>query len=137
MAEFVETVDLQAPASEVWAVVGKFASFGDWHPAAAAATVETTAEGTIRTVTIAGGERLIDRLESNDAGAMTLRYSWVEGGLPVDSMVSTLTVSPREEGSTVVWKVEYEPERGEAAKAADVVEALVASGLQGLKKRFK
>lgn len=135
MAEIEETAELHAPPPEVWAVVGDFAAFGDWHPAGIAATVENRAEGTIRTVTIAGGERLIDRLVSIDPATMTISYSWVEGALPVRSLETTLSVTPSEEGSTVTWRARFEP-AGDEAKAADVVEALVSSGLQGLKKRF-
>lgn len=137
MSEVVESVDLQAPTEEVWALLGQFGSFADWHPAGTAATVETTGEGTVRTVTIAGGERLIERLVSEDPAGMSLTYAWIEGALPVESMESTLTVSPREEGSTVTWRVEFQAAKGEKSKAADVIDGLVASGLQGLKKRFK
>ncbi|MGE0212940.1 MAG: SRPBCC family protein [Parvibaculaceae bacterium] len=136
MAEIVETVELRAPPDEVWALVGDFATFADWHPAGSALTVETRGEDTVRTVTIAGGDRLVEKLESQDPEARVLSYSLVSGPFPVTSLVSTLSVAGGEDTSTLTWKMSYEPKRGETSKAREILEALAESGVQGLKQRF-
>lgn len=136
MAEISDTVELRAPASEVWAMVGDFSAFAEWHPVGTAVTVEKRGDATVRTVTIAGGDRLTEKLGSIDADAMTLSYSLVEGPLPVENMDSTMTVAPLDDQSTVTWRMNFEPKRGEAANARAVVEELVTSGLEGLRKKF-
>lgn len=136
MAEIIQTAELHASPDEVWALVGDFASFADWHPAGTAVKVETRGEETLRTVTIAGGERLVERLEARDAEAMTLGYGFVSGPFPVVSLTSRLAVTGGEETSVVTWTMRYEPKRGESAKAREMLEALAESGLQGLRQRF-
>lgn len=136
MGEIIQTVELHAPPDEVWALVGDFATFADWHPAGTAAKVETRGDDTVRTVTIAGGERLVEKLDVQDPEAMTLGYSFVSGPFPVASLKSTLSVTGDEEKSTVTWTMRYEPKRGETTKAREVLEAVAESGLQGLKQRF-
>lgn len=136
MGEVIQTVELLALPAEVWALIGDFAAFADWHPAGTAVKVETRGEDTIRTVTIAGGERLVEKLDIEDPDAMTLGYSFVSGPFPVASLKSTLAVTGDEEKSLVTWTMRYEPKRGETAKAREVLEAVAESGLQGLKQRF-
>lgn len=136
MGEIIQTVELHAPPGEVWGLVGDLATFADWHPAGTAVSVETKGEDTIRTVTIAGGERLVEKLDVESTEAMTLGYSFVSGPFPVLSLKSTLAVTGEEDKSTVTWTMRYEPKRGETTKAREMLEAVAESGLQGLKQRF-
>ena len=69
MAKVSMTTDLNASADQVWKLIGGFNALPDWHPAVEKS--ELTEEGQMRTLSIAGGGTIIEKLEKVDDGAHT------------------------------------------------------------------
>jgi carbon monoxide dehydrogenase subunit G len=102
----VESIDIAAPPEKVWALVGDFAGWQKWHPAIEDSTADKgNAVGSQRRLKIKGRKFLDERLESYDAGTMTIKYR-ITGGdaLPVTNYSSNITISKKNDGSTIVWQ---------------------------------
>jgi hypothetical protein len=102
----VETVEINAPADKVWALVGDFAGWQKWHPAIESSTADKGNEaGSVRRLSIKGGKFLEEELETYDAAAMSVKYRIKSGdALPVTNYSSTIKVSSAGAKCTVEWR---------------------------------
>lgn len=128
---------LAAPAAEVWALIGPFDGLANWHPAVIACHSSGSGEGQEREVVVVGSIRLKERLVAQDDAAMRCRYVLVDGPLPVEGYVSTLSVSDNgDETSTVTWSAEYQLAGAPEDVARDAIGGIYDAGLQSLGDRF-
>jgi hypothetical protein len=102
----VETIEINAPADKVWALVGEYAGWQKWHPAIESTTADKGNEvGSTRRLSIKGGKFLEEELELYDAAAMTLKYRIKSGdALPVTNYSSTIKVIAAGSKSAVEWR---------------------------------
>lgn len=71
--------DLNAPAQEVWDLIGAFNSLPRWHPLVAECTLEKESSGAVvRRIRLHDGTIILNRLtEHSDAGrSYTYKNSW-------------------------------------------------------------
>lgn len=104
-----ESIVINAPAAKVWAVVGDFNGLDKWVPPVEASTATAgNTVGSERTLSITGGEKLVEVLEAIDPATMTLRYRMHAPNikvLPVNNYSSSIMVTPQGAGaSKVTWK---------------------------------
>jgi len=143
-----ETVEINAPADKVWAVIGNFQDMS-WHPAVA----KTEGSGgndanATRTLTLTSGGTIEEKLISNDPAKKVYKYEIVKVDpkvLPVNNYSSNLSVKGEGDKSTVEWKGAFyrgfmnndpPPELSdEAAKKA--VTDVYRGGLDALKKKLE
>ena len=98
-------IGIDAAPADVWAVVGDFGGLL-WMPGIEACTFE----GDVRTISMMGME-IKEQLKGRDDTARSIAYSIVEGPVPVDSHLATITVHDGAGGgSRVTWQVDIEPE---------------------------
>ena len=98
-------IEIDAAPGDVWAVVGDFGGLL-WMPG----IEECTVDGDVRTISMMGME-IKEQLKSRDGAARAIAYSIVEGPVPVDSHLATITVHEGDDGgSRVTWQVDIEPE---------------------------
>lgn len=101
-----ESIEIDAPAEKVWALVGDFAAgWPKWHPAIEASSADKgNAVGSIRHLNIKGGKFLDELLTDYDAAGMTLKYRIKSGdALPVTNYSSIVKVSSTGGKCTVQW----------------------------------
>lgn|SRR5690606_5108303 len=102
-----ETVEIDAPADKVWAVIGNFQDMS-WHPAITKTEGEgDSAAGAKRTLTLTGGGVIHEELLSHDAEKKSFKYSITEVDvkvLPVNNYTSTLSVTEENGKSVVNWR---------------------------------
>ena len=91
MAKVSMSTNLNVSADQVWNMIGGFNALPDWHPAVEKS--ELTQEGQTRTLSLAGGGTIIEKLEKVDDNARTYTYSIIDSPLPVANYTSTITVS--------------------------------------------
>ncbi len=143
-----ETVEINAPASKVWAVIENFQDMS-WHPA-----VEKTVgeggndKGAKRTLTLQGGGLIHEALLKHDAERMMMKYEITEVDvkvLPVKNYSAMLSVKSEGDTSTVTWKGAFyrgflnndpPPELNEAA-AKKAISGVFRGGLDALKKKLE
>ena len=143
----VETIEIAAPPSKVWAFVGNFGHLS-WLPGVARTEGEggITPELAKRKLILASGAVIEERLVQYDATAMSLRYliEHVDFSvLPVGNLSATLTVRPVASGSVVEWKSQFyrafpggnPPEQFTDEVAVKAVSTLFKSGLAALKAK--
>ncbi|RMD60526.1 MAG: SRPBCC family protein, partial [Alphaproteobacteria bacterium] len=58
--------NLKVPADAVWRVIGNFNALAEWHPAVVKSETREEDGATVRTLTLAGGGQIVERLEARD-----------------------------------------------------------------------
>ncbi len=104
MPRWQRTIDVDAPASATWDLVGDPTSVPRWYPKYETADVS----GGQRILRNADGGELVETLDDRDDAACRYSYSVISGA-PVSSYRASFEVQEREGGSRVVWTVEAEP----------------------------
>jgi uncharacterized protein YndB with AHSA1/START domain len=104
MPRWERTIDVDAPASSTWDLVGDPTSVPRWYPKYETADVS----GGQRILRNADGGELVETLDDRDDAARRYSYSVISGA-PVSSYHASFEVQDREGGSRVVWTVEAEP----------------------------
>lgn len=105
MAEGKTEVTIDRTPDEVWAVVGRFEGLDEWMPGIDSCEMD----GDVRKLSSQGME-LHEKLMARDEDARTLSYSLVEGPIPIEHHLATISVQPEGEGARLVWSFEVEPD---------------------------
>jgi hypothetical protein len=143
-----ETVEINAPADKVWAVIGNFQDMS-WHPAVAKleGSGGNDANAT-RTLTLTSGGTIAEKLIQNDPAAKHYKYEITHVDpkvLPVNNYSSTLSVKGEGDKSTVEWKGAFyrgfmnndpPPELNDEA-AIKAVKGVYRGGLDALKTKLE
>jgi len=85
--------EIDAPAVDVWKVVGDFGGIGRFMDDIESVDVEGEGVGAVRTLHLADGARVVETLTAWDGEAMRYSYSISESPLPVDGYEATIAVS--------------------------------------------
>lgn len=144
----VSTIEINAPADKVWAVIGNFQDMG-WHPA-----FEKT-EGTggndvgaTRKLTLKGGATIDEKLIKYSAEDKSVAYEITAVDVkvvPVTNYASTLSVRGTADKSIVEWKGAFyrgyvnndpPPELSDEA-AVKAITGVYQDGLAALKKKLE
>ena len=98
------------PADVLWGMIGDFGDTGKWSGRPPEACIrDGDGIGALRTLTLADGRVIVDRLEAQ--GEYYYSYSIVTSPLPVRSYRATMTVAPLTDYSSVfTWSGNIEPE---------------------------
>lgn len=143
-----ETVEINAPADKVWAVIGNFQDMS-WHPliAKTEGTGDNNPNAT-RVLTLKAGGELHETLLSNDPAKMIYKYELPHVDpkvLPVNNYSSSLSVKGDGAKSTVEWKGAFyrgfmnndpPPELNDEA-AVKAVKGVYRAGLDALKAKLE
>jgi Polyketide cyclase / dehydrase and lipid transport len=97
------------PVDELWALIGDFSDVGKWTGRPREAYLpEGEGIGSLRTITLADGGKILDRLEA--VGAYFYTYAIVHAPLPVSSYRATMAVAPVDPvSSQLTWSGTLEP----------------------------
>ncbi|MBC7513715.1 MAG: SRPBCC family protein [Herminiimonas sp.] len=104
-----ESIVIDAPPAKIWALVGDFNGLDKWvPPVEASSATNGNTVGSVRTLSITGGEKLNEVLESYDAAGMKLGYKMREPNtkvLPVNNYSANITVAAQgASASKVTWR---------------------------------
>jgi uncharacterized protein YndB with AHSA1/START domain len=98
--DFTVQVDVAVPPHQVWDLAGDPARIHEWF----APVVSTRVEGDLRTVEMASGAVLVERLVDRDDSALSYGYEVQEGIPRLTSHRATIWVTPAARGSRVHWR---------------------------------
>ncbi|MBN6775760.1 SRPBCC family protein [Pseudomonas granadensis] len=101
MATASATIDIPASADQVWQLIGGFNTLPDWLPLITESTL--TDGGRVRSLKIADGGVVIERLQTFDNAAMTYSYSIEQAPFPATDYLATLKVEAQGQGARVTW----------------------------------
>lgn len=135
MTKVSMSTDLKASADQVWAMIGKFNALPDWHPSVEKS--ELTEAGQTRTLSLVGGGKIVEKLETIDDNARTYTYSITDSPMPVANYTATIKVTGSGDSATVEWSSEFDPV-GNASpeEAMKMVQDIYQAGFDNLKKMF-
>ena len=155
-----QQIKINAPAAEVWAVVGDFFTLDKWHPAILKSEKidDKTRKLSLETE---GKVTLTEVIKKLQPEKMKLKYKIVDMAiiekfdfngievmrktLPVDTYSSTLQVIPDGDGSVVTWIGKFyrgymlnppTPEGMDDASAIATIESVYVAGLENLARQF-
>ena len=144
----VSTIEINAPADKVWAVIGNFQDMG-WHPAFP--KTEGTggnAAGATRKLTVKTGGTIEEKLVKYSAEDKSLAYEITAVDVkvvPVSNYASTISVRGTADKTIVEWKGAFyrgyvnndpPPELSDEA-AVKAINGVYQDGLGALKKKLE
>jgi len=134
MASVKVSERIEAAAKDVWELLRDFGGVQRFSPGIEACSVDGEGVGSVRTLTLAGGIRLQERLERFDDAGRTLQYSIVGGPLPFEGYLSTLSVVEEENGCRIEWGSRFEPRGVSEEQARTLVEGIYRGGIAGVRQ---
>jgi len=122
------------PVDELWALIGDFGDTGKWSGRPPEGCVqEGEGIGALRTLTLADGRRIVDRLEAQTANSYS--YSIVTAPLPYKSYRATMAVAPIDAASSrFTWIGEFEPQGMSDEEAIAFTKSIYAMGIGLMQK---
>ena len=139
---FVSTV-IDAPATQVWAVIRDFNGLPGWLPAVAESRIEQNARpdqvGCVRNFSLRDGGRIRERLLALSDFDFSMTYAILESPLGVEDYVATLRLFPVTDGDRCYaeWTAEFGcPPAREAELVNLVGRTVFMGGLKALQARF-
>ncbi len=137
MSKVNTSTKLPVAADLVWQTIGSFSNIAQWHPGIEKSE-ETTQDGaTIRTLSLAGGGAVVEKLETLNDKERSCTYSIVSSPMPLSNYEATLKV--RADGPmscTVEWSSEFDAEGASENDAAAAVRQAYEAGFENLKRMF-
>lgn len=127
---------INAPAADVWAVIGDFNALPKFVEAAVESSVDGEGIGTVRTITLPDGAKLLERLEAYDAEKMMVKYSILKGPLPVADYMSVMQLNPTDAGCELEWSSAFNAAGASDEEARTTLEGVYQMGFDGLAKIF-
>ena len=128
--------NLPVPAQAVWSVIGGFNSLPEWHPAVEKSETESEGGAKTRTLTLAGGGKIVEKLESANEKDRSYSYSILSGPLPVADYTATIRVLDAGSGCTIEWSSDFTPSGAPESEAAAAIRGVYEAGFENLKKMF-
>jgi hypothetical protein len=125
MLRVFQTIEIQAPADEVWRVAGRLEGIADFHPEVSAASVH----GDYRRCTLVDGREVLERIVDHSVVHRFYTVELAGGDPPFDGYRVCLAVRGHGDHSHVDWDVELAAECTDAGceRARSVDEAAQAA----------
>ncbi|HVK80185.1 MAG TPA: SRPBCC family protein [Verrucomicrobiae bacterium] len=122
------------PMEDLWALIGDFGDTGKWSGRPPEGCVqEGEGIGALRTLTLADGRQVVDRLEAQTANSYS--YSIVTSPLPYKSYRATMAVEPIDASSSrLIWAGEFEPLGLSDEEAIAFTKSIYAMGIGLMQK---
>jgi hypothetical protein len=137
MTKVAMKTTVNASPEKAWDVLGDFNGLPRFVAAVSESVVRGSGVGAVRTLTLAGGGQIRELLEAFDPDGRTLKYSILDGPLPVKNYLSTVRVTPTGDGrADIFWSSTFEPSGAGEAEARQAIEGVYQLGFDGLHKLF-
>ncbi|MEQ8832965.1 MAG: SRPBCC family protein [Miltoncostaeaceae bacterium] len=98
--DFTVSVHAAVPPHQAWDLAGDPGSIHEWF----GPVVATRMDGDIRTVEMASGAKLVERVTEGEPGELSYSYEVLEGIPGLTSHRATLWVSAADRGCTINWR---------------------------------
>ncbi|MFO1047953.1 MAG: SRPBCC family protein [Geminicoccaceae bacterium] len=124
-------------ADALWQAIGSFAAIGQWHPMMERVDSNGETKGSLRTLRLIGGAKLVERLEEVSPTERLYRYSILESPLPISNYFSEIRVKDNGDGSsTVEWSSDFNVNTSSERDVVKTVQEVYQAGLDNLSKLY-
>ena len=124
-------------ADALWQSIGSFAAIGQWHPMMERVDTDGETKGSLRTLRLIGGAKLVERLEEVSPTERLYRYSILESPLPISDYFAEIRVKDNGDGSsTVEWSSDFKVNSSSERDVVKTVQEVYQAGLDNLGKLY-
>jgi len=135
-----KNVTVNASPETTWKMIGDFNHLDVWHPVVVASKLmsgDSQSVGAIRLLTLGDGATITEELLANNNALRSYTYAITVSPLPIADYVSTITVSPAEDGkTTVTWSSSFDASGATDEEAIKTISGIYDAGLNSLDKHF-
>lgn len=136
--ETTRWVDVEAKPDAAWRSLGDYCGVAAWHPDVKGCTVRRDDGVTVRTLTLADGGTVAERLVDWNDRSRSYTYRLVEGPLPIVDHQSSIYVRRHGDGSRIYWSGSYAAAPNvPGGRAWSSTRQFYDAGLQALAGRLK
>jgi NADPH:quinone reductase len=135
---------IDAPITQVWAVLREFNSHIDWHPAIAKSVIENREPedqvGCIRAFTLQDGNQLREQLIALSDEDCVSTYCILDSTIPLKRYVASVRLKPVTDGQRTFWHWQstFDTPPGQEAALSDAVgNGVYETGFQALREYLK
>lgn len=136
-ANLSRSTEVNATPATVWSAIGAFCAIKDWLPPVGMC-IEDGKTPPVRTlVTKDGKASFVEKQTARNEAEHSYSYAFISSPLPVTNYASTIKVTAKGEGvSIVTWTGTYTPDSGKEKDASDALNGVYEAGLAAIKARF-
>jgi hypothetical protein len=136
-ANLTRSMEVNATPAAVWSAIGAFCAIKDWLPPVGIC-IEDGKTPPIRTlVTKDGKAAFVEKQTARSDAEHSYSYTFVSSPLPVTNYTSTIKVTAKGEGTSVVtWTGTYTPDSGKEKDANEALNGVYEAGLSTIKAKF-
>lgn len=135
MLSVSETIELKAPAAEVWTTIRDFGSADRYVAAVERCDLSRGDDGIERVLHLKGGGEVRERLVLSSDEDQALRYTIVDSPLPVADYISIVRVDAIDDGRCrVTWASTFEARDASDSDAQAAIAGIYQMGFDGLKQ---
>ena len=137
-ATLTRSIEVNGAPSAVWSVIGAFCAIKDWLPPVGMCIEDGKSPPTRTLVTRDGKASFVETQIARDEKGYSYSYAFVSSPLPVTNYKSTIKVTARGDGvSVVTWTGAYTPDAGKEKDAMDALNGVYESGLAAIQAKFR
>ena len=135
MAHTVATLEIPASPEQVWQLIGGFDSLPDWLPFVAKSELSEGAR--VRSLILADGGNVVERLEAFNQQERTYSYSIIKAPFPIVDYLSTITVLETDQPNvSIVEKGRFTPVNVSDEEVIALFTKIYSDGLKDLRNNF-
>lgn len=137
-ANLTRSVEINETPSAVWSVIGSFCAIKDWLPPVGSCIQDGKSPPTRTLITKDGKASFVEIQTARDEKEYSYSYAFLSSPLPVTNYKSTIKVTAKGNGvSIVTWTGTYTPDLGKEKDALEALSGVYEAGLAGIQARFK
>ena len=136
-ASLSRSMEVNGAPAAVWSAIGAFCAIKDWLPPVGMCIEDGKTPPTRTLVTKDGKAAFVETQTARNDREYTYSYMFVSSPLPVTNYSSTIKVTAKGEGSSVItWTGTYTPDTGKEKDAGEALNGVYEAGLSTIKAMF-
>ena len=136
-ATLSRSIEVNGAPATVWSAIGAFCAIKDWLPPVGMCIEDGKTPPTRTLVTKDGKASFVEKQTARSDKEHSYSYTFVSSPLPVTNYTSTIKVTAKSDGvSIVTWTGTYTPDSGKEKDANDALNGVYESGLAAIKAKF-
>lgn len=136
-ASLSRSMEINGAPAAVWSAIGAFCAIKDWLPPVGMCIEDGKTPPTRTLVTKDGKAAFVEKQTARNDAEHTYSYSFVSSPLPVTNYSSTIKVTAKGEGTSLItWTGTYTPDAGKEKDANEALNGVYEAGLTSIKAKF-
>ena len=137
-ANLTRSIEVNGTPSAVWSAIGSFCAIKDWLPPVGVCIEDGKSPPTRTLITKDGKASFVETQTARSEEEHSYSYAFVSSPLPVTNYKSTIKVTAKGDGvSVVTWTGSYTPDSGKEKDAIDALTGVYEAGPAGIQAKFK